>query len=114
MVEEKWLKILEGPGTITLGVRFLAEMESWILQVSSTSFSCCKQCCGAGAEGTVIKLFLGAGAVLTYYGSTSLFFYRRRKTMTFSIKIFINPREKIIKSKKVIFNMCSKTVCDIK
>jgi hypothetical protein len=39
MVEEKWLKILEGPGTITLGVRFLAEMESWILQVSFTSFS---------------------------------------------------------------------------
>jgi hypothetical protein len=38
MVEEKWLKILEGPGTITLGVRFLAEMESWILQVSSPAF----------------------------------------------------------------------------
>jgi hypothetical protein len=39
MVEEKWLKILEGPGTITLGVRFLAEMESWILQVSFRTFS---------------------------------------------------------------------------
>ncbi len=39
MVEEKWLKILEGPGTITLGVRFLAEMESWILQVRFTTFS---------------------------------------------------------------------------
>jgi hypothetical protein len=38
MVEEKWLKILEGPATITLGVRFLAGMESWILQVSFTSF----------------------------------------------------------------------------
>ncbi len=51
MVEEKWLKILEGPGTITLGVRFLSEMESWILQVSSPAFlvpTCCKMCCGAG------------------------------------------------------------------
>jgi hypothetical protein len=39
MAEEKWLKILEGPATITLGVRFLAEMESWILQVSVSTFS---------------------------------------------------------------------------
>jgi len=36
MEEEKWLKILEGTGTIALGARFLGEMESWIMQVSSS------------------------------------------------------------------------------
>jgi hypothetical protein len=55
MVEEKWLKILEGPATITLGVRFLAEMESWILQVSFRTFSgtigtSCKQSQGMESE----------------------------------------------------------------
>jgi hypothetical protein len=34
MVEARWLKILESRGTVTLGVRFLVEMEPWVIQVS--------------------------------------------------------------------------------
>ncbi len=92
MVEEKWLKILEGPGTITLGVRFLAEMESWILQVSVRTFSgtCCKQSCGAGvrAEGAVNKLLRTKGPALdSYFVCQKLKEILKNKVMVASVHV---------------------------
>jgi hypothetical protein len=70
---------------------------------------------GGGTGGVVIKL--PPGAVITNYGSDSrllLFYQRLGEILRKKGHGCNNSRKKVIKSKKVIFKVSNKTICDKK